>query len=761
MRSFRKPAITLLLILLSLSCGDAFAQNPNRIQEILVEGAKQASPALIIVQSGLQAGSSLSSDNTSEAVRKLWNLGIFSDVRILREEVENGSKVVIRVVELPVVNSILLDGFREFKEQEVINTINLARNKAIGERTVAKMTRQILDMYIAKGFLLADVNFRMNPLPDDSSKVDVAITVTEGKKVKVKKITFEGNQNIGAGKLKKIMQTKEDRWFSSGDFKKENLEKDKDTIVRYYKTQGYRDASVLSDTLLVNPKNDDITLQVRVNEGQKYKFGKTTIDGNSVFPDEELLAFVSYQEGETFNEDLIITTFYQIMVHYNDSGYLNVAVDRIQTAHGDTVDVHYDIAEGNISKVAKVIVQGNTKTIDKVIRREIELFPGESFNRTKFEESARNLRMLNFFAQDETGVEPNYTFAENGKDVNLIYKVKEKQTGMASVGAGYSERDKLVGTLSFTNGNLFGRGQSLNFAWDMGTRRKALQLGFSEPWLFDTRTSFSFDLYDIQRSDYTSAFDQEQRRGGYVRVGRRLKWPDDSRLYLSYRLEDVDYTNPSSYYSYYLVTGKTSALSLMFTRDTRDQYEFATNGSRTSATVEIAGGPLGGDLSYYKYLLNNEFYTPLFWKFSLVARSRIGFLKGYKQDNWVPYSERFMPGGTSYDGFIRGYPNRQVGPLLRGEEVGGETMLVNNIELQLPIIKGMIYGIGFYDFGNAWRSLSQTNPFDVKRSAGVGVRMSIPQIGMIGFDVGYGFDKLEGMNRVGGWRTHFQFGNMF
>ncbi len=761
MRSIRKPVIAFLLIFFSFSCGDAFAQYRNRILEIVVEGAKQASPALIIVQSGLQKGSALSGDNASEAVRKLWSLGIFSDVRILREEVENGVNVIIRVDELPVVNNISLQGFKEFKEQEIINGISLVKNKAIGERTVSKMTRQILDMYAAKGFLLANVNFILNPLHDDSTRVDVAISVDEGKKVKIKKIMFEGNQNVSDRKLKKNMKTKEDRWFSSGEFKKDTLEADKNTIVRFYKTQGYRDASVLSDTLLVNTENEDITLLLRLNEGQKYQFGKSVIEGNSVFPDEELRSYITYQEGDTFNEDLILMAFYQMMVHYNDSGYLNVAIDRVQNAHGDTVDVHYDIAEGNIAKVAKVMIQGNTKTIDKVIRREIEIFPGESFSRTKFEESARKLRMLNFFANDETGVDPNYVFAENGKDVNLVFKVKEKQTGMASVGAGFSERDKLVGTLSFTNPNLFGRGQTLNFSWDMGTRRKALQIGFSEPWLFDTRTSFSFDLYNIERSDYTSAFDQEQRRGGYIRVGRRLKWPDDSRIYLSYRLEDVDYVNPSSYYSYYLVTGKTSAVSLMFTRDTRDQYEFATDGSRTAATVEVAGGPLGGDLSYYKYLLNNEFYTPLFWKFSLCARSRLGFLKGYKQENWVPYSERFMPGGTSYDGFVRGYPNRQVGPLLRGEEIGGETMLVNNIELQIPLIKGMIYGIGFYDFGNAWRSLSQTNPFDVKRSAGVGARMSIPQIGMIGFDVGYGFDRLERSNKVGGWRTHFQFGNMF
>ncbi len=737
------------------------AQGRNKIQEITVEGNRQAATALIIAQTGLQTGSAISGDNTSEAIRKLWNLGIFSDIRFFSEPVGNGVKIVIRVVELPVVNTIKLEGFKEFKENEIISAINITKNKAIGERSISNMSRQIKDMYLKKGFLLAEVDFNVTPLAEDSTRVDVVVAMKEAKKVKVKTIAFEGNENIGDRKLKKLMKTKEDRWYSSGDYKKENIEEDKLTIVRFYKTQGFRDASVVSDTLSINEKNDTATLHLRVQEGQKYKFGTTTVSGNSVFKSEELLKYVEYATGETFNEDLIMRAYYQMMVHYNDAGYLNVNVQSNQTAHDDTVDVQFDIAEDIVSKVAKVIIQGNSKTIDKVIRREIEIFPGESFNRTKYEESARNLRLLNFFSADEKGVEQSYAPAENGKDVDIIYKVNEKQTGMASVGGGYSERDKLVFTLSFSNGNVFGKGQSVNFNWDMGSRRKAFEIGFSEPWLFDTKTSFSFDLYNIDRSDYTTAFDQEQRRGGYIRLGRRLKWPDDSRLYVSYRLENINYVNPSLYYTYYLRTGKTSSLSLMFLRDSRDQAEFATDGSRTSATVEIAGGPLGGDLSYYKYLLNNEFYTPLFWALSFCTRSKIGFLKGYNEDTSVPYSERFMPGGTSYDGFVRGYPNRLVGPLLLGEEIGGETMFVTNLELQVPIVKGMVYGIGFFDFGNAWRELAVTNPFDVKRSAGGGVRMSIPQIGMIGFDVGYGFDKIEYSKKVGGWRTHFQFGNMF
>ena len=223
----------------------------------------------------------------------------------------------------------------------------------------------------------------------------------------------------------------------------------------------------------------------------------------------------------------------------------------------------------------------------------------------------------------------------------------------------------------------------------------------------------------------------------------------------------MDYSNASSYYSLYLINGKTSSLSFSLIRDSRDLPQFATQGARTSAQFEVAGGPLGGDLSYYKYVLNNEMYVPLFWNLSLGLKTRIGYLRGYQESEFVPYSERFMPGGTSWDGVVRGYPNRQVCPLLDGEEIGGETMMVNNIEMQIPVVAQTLYGIVFYDFGNAWRNLSETNPFDTKRAAGIGARVFVPGIGNLGFDLGYGFDRIEGARDIGGWRTHFQFGQVY
>ena len=743
------------------------AQERNRIQEIVVRtnietsGESEGIKVLVRNLCGLQVGNYISSENISNAIETLWKVQIFSDIRISREQVENGYRIIIRVDVLPTINSYKLAGFQEFKDEEIVTALKLANKGAVGERKFISWRNKILDLYHEKGFMMARVDIDMNPTLQDSTKVDVKITVTEGKKAKIKSISLVANEKISDKKIKKAMkETKEDRWYRSGEFKEDAFEEDKRNIVNLYKSEGYRDATIVQDSLYTDDTTGKINIVLFVHEGNQYKFGKTFIEGNTYFGDDQLVTKLKYKEGETFNEDLLMYSIYGmegIVTMYSDEGYLKTAINPIQTVRGDSIDVDIDIAEGVVSKVAKVIIDGNTKTIEKVIRREISLDPGMNFSRTLLERSKRDILALDFFQDVTYDYEPN----PDNDDVDIKFKVTEKQTGMVNVGAGYSERDKLVGQLSVSNQNLFGRGQNVSFNWDTGSRRKAFQIGFGEPWLFDTPTSFSFYVYDIIRSDYTSAFDEEKRRGVSLSLGRRLdKWIDYTRASITYRLEDVDYSNPSSYYSYYLVTGKTSSLRFMLLRDSRDMPQFSTEGARTSGVMEIAGGPLGGDLSYYKYLFNNEMYTPLAWNLSLIVRTRLGFLKGYKENTYVPYSERFMPGGTSYDGFVRGYPNRQVSPRLRGEEVGGETMSVTNLELQIPVVAQTLYGIVFYDFGNAWRNLSETNPFELKRSAGVGARVFVPGIGLVGFDFGYGFDKIEGSDKVGGWRAHFQFGNM-
>ena len=584
------------LVLLTFNTGVSSAQTRNRIDELLVKpigGTGKVPEVLTINLSGLQVGGTLSADNVAAAILNLWKAGIYSDIRIGQEKLDNGYKVIIWVDLLPLVNNIDITGFKEYKKDELLTAININKNMSIGQRKIAMMKNSLQEMYRKKGFLAAKIDFEMLPVAEDSlssgaSKVDVKITITEGKKVKVKTIEISGNDKINDKKIKKLMETKEDRWYRAGDFKESVYEEDKKKVISLYLTEGYRDAIIANDSTSFD-NNGKMTLFMDIREGMQYKFGKTTVEGNTYFTNEQILEKVKYKEGDIFNDDMVKLSIYAsqavhgmdgVITLYNDNGYLKTQINDIQTVRGDSVDIHFDIAEGNISKVSKVIINGNTKTIEKVIRREISLDPGMPFSRTLLERSKRDILALNYF-QDANF---EWELHQDDEDVDLKFKVTEKQTGMASLGAGYSERDKLVGTLSFANQNLMGKGQSVNVTIDTGARRRSFQVGYSEPWLMDTPTSLSVDLYNIIRSDYTSAFDEERRKGASVRLGRKLKWPDDySRAYITYRLEDVDYSNPSSYYSYYLMTGKTSALSFMFLRDSRDLPQFATSGSRTAA----------------------------------------------------------------------------------------------------------------------------------------------------------------------------------
>jgi outer membrane protein insertion porin family len=323
----------------------------------------------------------------------------------------------------------------------------------------------------------------------------------------------------------------------------------------------------------------------------------------------------------------------------------------------------------------------------------------------------------------------------------------------------------MVGSIGFSIPNFRGMGQQLDFAWDFGQTRKTVRAGFSEPWLFGSRTSMGLDIYH-SISDWTTYYD-EGRRGAALKAGRRLKWPDDYfRIYGTYRWEQIEYTNIDPNYSdpaglrtiHWPRT--TSSLSFSLTRDSRDLPEFATKGSVHSYGFEVAGGPLGGDDEYYKHTFDSYWYFPVYKKLSLMLKGQGGIVRSFGKSRYVPFFERFFPGGTSYDGQIRGYDDRSVGPRSQGTEIGGQTMLIFTIEGQFPIVEHQIYGVLFADAGNAWSSLSDTDPFSLQRSAGLGIRIVAPMIGLIGIDLAYRLDDLYEQKR-GEWQPHFQMGTSF
>jgi len=408
--------------------------------------------------------------------------------------------------------------------------------------------------------------------------------------------------------------------------------------------------------------------------------------------------------------------------------------------------------------------------------------PGDTFHRSALMRSLREIAQLNYFNSEK--LIPDIRDLPSG-DVDLIIPVEEKPTGQVTAGAGYSGQDKLVGNFGLGIPNFRGNGQNVSISVDFGSRRNSISLGFTEPWFMGTPTSVGGDLYSLNRRWYDDF--TEGRRGGAIRLGRRLRWPDNYfRLYWTYRLEDVKYydfsdtyllqngdslinsngqriyiTDENSLQTYGQRWLRTSATGFTIERDSRDLPIFATNGSRVSYTGELAGGFLGGEWKYYKHLFNAHRYIPLGWGgMALVGHFRFGYISAVSNSK-IPYTERFTPGGTDPDGLIRGYPDASLSPRnASGALLGGMSEAVYNVELQFPVMQGQIYALAFADAGTSWISKKAIKPLSgLYRGAGFGFRLVVPGVGVIGFDFGYAFDKSYGEDV--GWRPHFQIGQGF
>lgn len=709
-----------------------------------------------------------------DAIRRIYAMGLFANIQIQQEQTAGGITVTLVVEEYPKLVKIEIQGNKKIKKDKIYDQLKLIEGKLISPAEVKDEVKNVKSLYEEKGYLLAQVESEVLE-SENAGEVVLRFKIKEGKKVKIKKIDVQGNETFSDKKIRKQMKNKQDSFFRSGEFDPEEYEEDKEKIVEFYKKEGYLDAEVLSDSIWYDPSRKDMFIQITVFEGPQYQFGKVSWEGSKIFSEDILQQAVRFQEGKVYDQEKYDKTLEELHSLYLEEGYLYARILDETKTKGNVVDIDYSISEGIPANIRRINISGNTKTREKVIRRELWVRPGQRFRRSLLMRSLRDVMYLNYFAN----VLPDYEVLDNG-DIDLTIDVEEKPTGQFSFGAGYSQRDKLVGTIGLGTPNLFGRGQTLQLNWEFGKTLQNVQLSFTEPWFLDTPTSVGFDLYNTNRiwyDDFT-----EERRGMGLRLGRRLSWPDDYfRLFLRYRLENVRYRDFQTYTDSlghkrvipeleYLTTIKwpqrTSSFDFTIVRDSRDLPQFATSGSVMSWNAELAGGLLGGDWSYHKHIFTFRKYIPSFWRFVLVAKAKFGVIDSYRKDGDIPYSERFTPGGIDPDGVIRGYADGTIGPRdSQGFVVRGRSVLVYNLEYQFPIVEQQIYGLFLADLGNAYLRGRDVQPMAFKnlyKSAGFGVRLMIPNMGMIGFDMAYGFDYPDPLNRDHGeWRPHFNFGTSF
>ncbi len=382
--------------------------------------------------------------------------------------------------------------------------------------------------------------------------------------------------------------------------------------------------------------------------------------------------------------------------------------------------------------------------------------------------SQRELTMLDYFSK----VEPKFNLIPgNTEKINLEYNVEEKSTDVANMSAGVSQLDGLIGALGVTMNNFFGRGQRFNIDWQFGKIYRSFQIGFTEPWLLGTPTLAGFSIFDTKRGGEYYGFDW-RNRGASLHLGRKFKWPDNfSRGDWIIQLVENKVSNirPELVLEAGLY-GQTSNgvnFTQILTRDSRNNPEFPTRGSVFSLTTEYSGGVLGGNENFHRHIVEVQRYVPFLKILVLYDSFMFGYLNGFRSDSYIPPLDRFFMGGTAFTVGtpLRGYDDRMVGPLTEyGYAIGANTALKWTTELRFPIMPNpMIFGLFFAEAGNTWKNIQNTNPFDLRRSAGFGFRVFMPMMGLLGMDIGYGFDHFNTVTnkRKGMWKFHFQFGKYF
>jgi outer membrane protein insertion porin family len=716
----------------------------EKVADVVISGNRRIESEAIKKILKTKNGDLYLTRNIRDDVKSIFKMGYFGDVRVDVSESPEGKVVTFLVDEKETVRNILIKGNDKFDDAKIKEAIGTRSGAIVNFNTLRSDIQEIKALYKDKGYHNAEVTYEIKPFSENEANVEFVIE--EGKKVFVKTISFEGNKAFDDDELKDLMRTKEKGFFSwitsSGDLDREALEQDTARISAYYHNHGYIQAKVGEPEL--EYEENSIFISMKIEEGIQFKVGKVALQGDLICPEEELLASIKIAEGQVFNRELIREDVLMLSDMYSEEGYAYVDISpRIEQRIEDhEADITYVIDKGNLVYFEKIIIGGNTKTRDKVIRRELNIYEQELFGGGRLKKGTRNLYRLDYF--EDIKVNTTQGSAPDKMIVNI--DVTEKSTGAFSFGGGYSSVDNVFFMASVSQRNLFGRGQTLGLQAMIGGRTTNYTFSFTEPWLFDIPLTAGIDLYNTNR-DYDT-YDKDSV-GGTLRTGYPIY--DYTRAYLSYNYERATIKELTSDASFSIrefegtSTGHT--LSGTIRRDTRDRIFNATSGSDNSVTIKHAGTPFGGDIGFTKYVAESGWYFPLFWGTVGFVHGSIGFIHGDTVGK-VPTWERFYLGGMNS---VRGYDWRDISPLdpRTGDEIGGNKMMLFNVEFQFPLVKNAgINGVLFYDTGNAFDNGEALSFSDLKKSVGYGIRWMSP-MGPIRLEFGYILDSER--RGEGGW----------
>lgn len=776
------------------------------IINIRVAGNRRITSEDILAYLTEKPGQAFSPEALSKDVRELWNSGFFDDIEVDLEREAGGASLRFLVRERPNISEIEFEGNTEIDTEDLTEAIEVKSNSIISYPAIQRSIQKIRDKYAEQGYFLAEAESEVLPLKNN--EVKIKFKVTEHSRVSVRRVTFIGNDTVSDEELRGVMFTGNPgilAFGSGGPFRQDAFERDMAVISALYYDRGYLQVSINTPRVMLTPDRNGVELSVTIEEGPRYKIRRFRVferdaEGKEIEPiggRRKLRSLIRAESGDHFNRAQLLEDLQAVRTLYRDEGFANVLADPETTLDpaSHEVDVVVPILRGPLVHFGRIEVQGNTKTRDKVIRRELEIIEGDKFSETNLERSRRRVTALGYFERVDITTQD-----EGTERISVLVEVAEKPTGTFQVGAGFSSIENFIATAQIQQANLFGNGQSLSLNAQLSGIRTLINVRYFEPYLLDSSVGFTVDLYEQLRiyNDFSQG-----TRGGALTFGYPIIDPELSAS-LTYTLQrDTVSTETTSTFlqggsslsafnrlplANLFNDGITSSLRPALTWDTRDNRLFPTSGVYLRGSTEIAVGALGSTNEFLRNRFTGRFYYPLGAGFVLKLNTEAGLVTSPSADG-VPIFARFFLGGIVD---VRGFRFRSIGPrapltqstdpnsvpIVNGANIGGNLMFYDNLELEFSILEDVgIRGVIFTDAGNAWnlegvycqagaRPLyDELNPcFDfprdllnVRTSWGFGLRWFSP-LGPLRFEYGFPFSPLPFEETR---RFEFTIGNFF
>ena len=735
--------------LLLLGAAAARAQAP--ISKIVVTnvGPESVSESLVRANIRVKEGDPYTRVAVDDDVRNLYATGYFYNIRITDERTANGVIVTYILQPKPRLTDIRFSGNKKFGNSKLRKLVKSKVGEPMDERKLFADSQEIKKSYQKSGYSQTDVRY-VPSIDERTSRATVTFEITETPKVKIKDVEFIGAKAFSQRKLRKTIKTRRRWMFSwltgSGVLKDEQLQEDREKLADFYRSAGYIDFE-LRDIKYVYDTPNRLRLQVVIHEGTQYRVGAVDFKGVTLFPTNEVHAKLKMDAGQTFTPKGLARDVEIIQDMYGTRGYIDVAVmpRRKPNVQTGTMDLLYEIQEGNKAYIEKIEIKGNTKTKDRVIRRELSVSPGEVFDMVRVKRSRQRLEGLQYFDRVDTHAEP--TDVPDRK--NLVVAVSERNTGNIALGAGFSSVDSILGFVELTQGNFdlfnppyfMGGGQKMRLRAQVGAERQDYELTFIEPWFLGKKLALSVDIYHRELR-YVSRNDLYDERRTGARFGLTRALGSDFLVGgVSYTIENIGIFDVPSDAPQSIKDEEgdrlVSKVGLSLVFDTSNSVLLPDRGQRTELRTELAGGPLGAETDFYKLELTTHWFFRGFYEgHVLELAAGVGAVKEYGDSDDVPLFDRWFLGGINS---LRGYRYRDVGPKDEGEPIGGKTYWLGSVEYSVPIIERLRFAV-FYDIGMVYEdafSFEQNGETGTYNDNwGVGVRLNIPHLGPLRLDYG-------------------------